>query len=375
MKPMSQLIRRMRDAATPAERPLVVFVFAEPARPPEAEAAPGKTLPHLDIELAISVFERADMPEETRKSYTGELRRQAEWLDGRPPTDRLLEEYLDMLYDKGRAPPSAVTAVAAVERAVRELALDGYEIAEPPAGPLAARRLKRFRREGAERGPGQVRGLTWDEVKLMCKTAKGDGPRGKRDAAIIGVATDGLMRVFRGIGAERRGRVVPAERHGGGPGPAQQDGPVRPRRRRAPRRGCHEVPAILDQGRRDQARSPVPAGGSLGKRLGQASRAGLCARRDQAAGARGGDPGPGVRPLAAHRHGAEAGRRGHVAGRDPEGGPLEVARHACLLRARAGGVPWRGGSAARRRGKVKNAAEEAAKKGVAPPETAVLEFG
>ena len=52
-----------------------------------------------------------------------------------------------MLYDKGRAPPSAVTAVSVVERAVRELALEGYEIVEPPAGPLAARRLKRFRRE------------------------------------------------------------------------------------------------------------------------------------------------------------------------------------------------------------------------------------
>ena len=205
MKPISQLMRRKRDAATPAERPLVVFVLAEPARPPEPEAAPGKTLPHLDIELAISVFERADMPEETRKSYTGELSRQAEWLDGRPPTDRLLEEYLDMLYDKGRAPPSAVTAVAPVERAVRELALDGYEIAEPPAGPLAARRLKRFRREGAERGRGQVRGLTWEEVELTCKTAKGDGdPRGKRDAAIIGVAADGLMRVSEvsGLNAE-----------------------------------------------------------------------------------------------------------------------------------------------------------------------------
>ena len=205
MRPISQLMRRMRDAVTPAERPLVVFVFAEPVRPPEAEATPVKTLPHLDIELAISVFERADMPKSTRKAYTGELRRQAEWLDGRPHTDRLLEEYLDMLDDKGRAPPSAATAVAAVERAVRELALDGYEIAEPPAGPLAARRLKRFRREGAERGPGQVRALTCDEVKLMCKTAKGDGdPRGKRDAAIIGVMADGLMRVSEvsGLNAE-----------------------------------------------------------------------------------------------------------------------------------------------------------------------------
>ena len=107
MNPISQLMRRMRDAVTPAERPLVIFVLAEPVRPPEAEAVPAKTLPHLDIELAIGVFERADMPENTRKAYTGELRRQAEWLDGRPPTDRLLEEYLDMLYDKGRARPPA----------------------------------------------------------------------------------------------------------------------------------------------------------------------------------------------------------------------------------------------------------------------------
>ncbi len=111
---------------------------------------------------AIGVSERADMPENTRKAYTGELRRQAAWLDGRPHTDRLLEEYLDMLYDKGRAPPSAVTAVAAVERAVRELALDGYEIVDPPAGPLAARRLKRFRREGARRRRGQAGALRWD---------------------------------------------------------------------------------------------------------------------------------------------------------------------------------------------------------------------
>ena len=155
MKPISRFLRRMRDAATPAQRPLVVvFMLAEPARPPEAEAAPARTLPHLDIELAIGAFERADMPENTRKAYTGELRRQAEWLDGRPPTDRLLEEYLDMLYDKGRAPPSAVTAVAAVRRAARELAEAEYDIAVPPAGRLAARRLERFHREGAGRGRG-----------------------------------------------------------------------------------------------------------------------------------------------------------------------------------------------------------------------------
>ena len=231
MKPISRLLRRMRNAVTPAEQPLVVVVvLAEPARPPEAEAAPGQTLPHLDIELAIRVFDDADMAEETRKSYTGELRRQAKWLDGRPPTDRLLAEYLDMLYDKGRAPSSAVTAVAAVQRAAVELALAGYEIAEPPAGHLAARRLKRFRREGAGRGRGQASALRWEDADKMCKcAAAAKDPRGVRDAALIGVASSAAARL-RGVGLGRPGRVVPGRRLGPPGYPPQQDGPVRGRR-------------------------------------------------------------------------------------------------------------------------------------------------
>ena len=95
-----------------------------------------------------------------------------------------------------------------------------------------------------------------------------------------------------------------------------------------------------------------PAGGPFRRCRGAASRAGLGARRDQSAGRPGRGSGPGVRPLAAHRHGAEAGRGGHVAGRAAEGGTLEVAGDAGLLRARAGGVPGGGGEAARRRKKV-----------------------
>ena len=196
MKPISRFLRRLCNAVAPAEPHVVIFVFVEPARPPKAEAAPAKTLPHLDIELAIDAFERADMPENTRKAYTGELRRQAEWLDGRRHTDQLLVEYLDMLDDKGRAPPSAVTAVAAVERAVRELALDGYEIAEPPAGPLASRRLKRYRREGAGRGRGQAGALRWEDADMVCEcAAAAKDPRAIRDAALIAVASSALLRV------------------------------------------------------------------------------------------------------------------------------------------------------------------------------------
>ena len=121
---------------------------------------------------------------------------QFSWLDGRPHTDRLLKEYLDLLDDQGRAPSSAVTAVAAVQRAVRELALAGYGIAEPRAGPLAARRLKRFRREGAGRGRGQAGALRWEDADNMCNcAAAAKDPRGIRDAALIGVASSALLRV------------------------------------------------------------------------------------------------------------------------------------------------------------------------------------
>ena len=197
MTPISRLLRRLRGAATPTGRSLVLFfLLADAARPPGAEATPGGTLPHLDFDLAIRQFDDVSMAENTRKAYVGELRRYESWLDGRPPADRLLAEYLGVLYDKGRAPPSAVLAVAAVKRAALELAEAGYELAEPPAGRLAGRRLERFRREGAGRGRGQAGPLRWDDADEMCERAEDDdGPRGIRDAALIGVVSDALLRV------------------------------------------------------------------------------------------------------------------------------------------------------------------------------------
>ena len=58
----------------------------------------------------------------------------------------------------------------------------------------------------------------------------------------------------------------------------------------------------------------------------------LCSTVAIRAAAGSGDPGPVVRARAADRHGAEPGRGGYVPGRDTEGGPLEVARDAGLLR-------------------------------------------
>ena len=187
---------------TPAQRPIVVvFVLAETTstpeadKPPEAEATPDKGLAHLDFDLAVRLFDGLPA-ENTRKAYTGALRRYESSLDGRPPTDRVLAGYLGAMYDDGLAPQSGVTAVAAVERAALESARAGHEIAEPPAGPLADQRLERFRREGAGRGRGQAGPLDWEDADKMSKRAEADDdPRGIRAATLIGVMSSALLRV------------------------------------------------------------------------------------------------------------------------------------------------------------------------------------
>ncbi|MCY3624243.1 MAG: hypothetical protein OXH68_21355, partial [Gammaproteobacteria bacterium] len=100
MKAMSRRLHRLPEAVAPAERPIVVvFVLAEATstpeadRPAEAEATPDEVLPHLDFDLAIRLFD--ELPSgNTRKAYTSALRGYESWLDGRPPTDPVLAEYL-----------------------------------------------------------------------------------------------------------------------------------------------------------------------------------------------------------------------------------------------------------------------------------------
>ena len=204
MTPISRLLCSTRHGKTPAERPLVVVVvLAEAVRPPEGHATRGGTVPHLDIELASGLLGDTALAESTRETYAGVLRRYEAWLDGRAPTDRLLAEYLDVLYEKGRAPASAELAVAAVRRAVVDSARAGHELAEPPAGHLTAERLERFRRDGAGRGRGQAGALRWEDADSMseCAEAGKDG-RGIRDAALIGVASDALLRVSEASGLD-----------------------------------------------------------------------------------------------------------------------------------------------------------------------------
>ena len=72
--------------------------------------------------------------------------------------------------------------------------LTGTEI---PVGPATARVLAGFRRAGRTRGRGQVEGVRWEQADAAAALAVNEETKlsGLRDAAILAVASDALLRV------------------------------------------------------------------------------------------------------------------------------------------------------------------------------------
>ena len=62
-----------------------------------------------------------------------------------------------------------------------------------PAGPATARVLAGFWREGRDRG--QVAGVRWDQADLAAALVDRGSLAGLRDAAIVAVASDAMLRV------------------------------------------------------------------------------------------------------------------------------------------------------------------------------------
>ena len=95
-----------------------------------------------------------------------------------------------MLFDRGLAPVTAGIAVAALaDRAER----DGLP---SPVGAQTLQALSGFRRDGAERGTGQVAGIMWDQADRMAEMAENTNRiAGLRDALLTAVMSDCLLRV------------------------------------------------------------------------------------------------------------------------------------------------------------------------------------
>ena len=136
----------------------------------------------------------ASISPNTRRAYSGALRRLDAWLDGRPLEDATLATYLAELHDQGRAPASAATAVAAACFRARLAGEAG------PAGERTARVLAGYRRTAGDRGRGQARPFGAADLAAVLATChrprrRGRGvesdqvarERGRLDAVIAGL--------------------------------------------------------------------------------------------------------------------------------------------------------------------------------------------
>ena len=104
--------------------------------------------------------------------------------------DSGIADYLAHLQEFGKAMATARIALAAIRHRARQ------DSQPRPDGALTAKVLAGYGRAGANRGRGQVAGVTWEQADAMTsRAAQGGSLWGLRDAALIAVMSDGLLRI------------------------------------------------------------------------------------------------------------------------------------------------------------------------------------
>lgn len=135
---------------------------------------------------------RSSLAPHTRLTYARALEALDRWLIERklPLTDANLAEYFGQMYESGRAPSTAKLTMSAIRFRTRVAGLPN------PVSILTERILAGFFRRGRERGRGQVAGLRWEQADAASALAEaGGGLIDLRDAAMISLASDALLRV------------------------------------------------------------------------------------------------------------------------------------------------------------------------------------
>ena len=140
---------------------------------------------------AVAGLVAASIAPNTKRTYAAALKRLDAALEGQDLTDASLSIYIASLHAAGLSPAVASMAVASVKFRCR---LQGLA---SPVGPATDRVLAGLRREGKGRGRGQVDGVRFSQVDAAAAVAANDGGSvaGLRDAALLAVASDGLLRV------------------------------------------------------------------------------------------------------------------------------------------------------------------------------------
>ena len=133
---------------------------------------------------------KASIAENTLKAYQRALQSLTAWLSGRTLSDVLLANYITALHEVGKSPATIGQIVAAVKWQLKHQSQESINF------PITQATLAGIRREGRDRGRGQVDGLIWQDVERVCIYAETEGTlAGLRDAAMIRLMSDCLLRI------------------------------------------------------------------------------------------------------------------------------------------------------------------------------------
>ena len=133
---------------------------------------------------------KASIAENTLKAYQRALQSLTTWLSGRTLTDALLANYITELHRADKSPATIAQAVAAVKWQLKHQSQESINF------PITQATLAGIRREGRDRGRGQVDGLIWQDVERVCVYAETEGTlAGLRDATMIRLMSDCLLRI------------------------------------------------------------------------------------------------------------------------------------------------------------------------------------
>ena len=132
---------------------------------------------------------QAGVADNTLNAYRRATQKLEAWLGEKPLTDMSLAEYITLLHQQGKSPSTIAQVVAAVKWRVGKFHAE-------VVGEITQRTLAGIRREGKERGRGQVEGIVWsdvDRVVAFCEAHKTIA--GLRDAVLISLMSDCLLRI------------------------------------------------------------------------------------------------------------------------------------------------------------------------------------
>ena len=101
----------------------------------------------------------------TLYAYRPALLELDKWLD-MEFNDAVLAEYITHLHRSGKSPSTIAQVVAAVKWQAKNMNRPDV------VGAITQQTLAGIRREGKDRGRGQVDGLTWKEVERVCSFAE-----------------------------------------------------------------------------------------------------------------------------------------------------------------------------------------------------------